>query len=87
VTSSTVHSSGTVVATCSGQRSSSALVDYENDDSSGSESSSESSDSSSNSDSESSEDESESERERETSPPSPRPVSRIPDNSIKIWKL
>ncbi|KAI9052909.1 hypothetical protein LZ554_003181 [Drepanopeziza brunnea f. sp. 'monogermtubi'] len=94
VSSTAVHSSGTVVATCSGQRSSPELWS-----SNGSES--EASDSS---DGERSEDDSErdSDSERETdsegssgsssrllstSSLSPKPVSRSPDNSIKVWNL
>jgi hypothetical protein len=76
-----VHSSGTVVATCSGQR---AIPDFEDSDvSSG--------------DSESSEDETDEEDGdtnsyensdgNESSTYSVKPTGRTPDNSIKVWSI
>lgn len=76
VTSTVVHSSGTVVATCSGQRSEPKFDDSE----------SESEESGSDEDSEDSGSNNGSEVESSTSSP-PAMSSRTPDNSIKIWSL
>jgi telomerase Cajal body protein 1 len=77
VTSTIVHSSGTVVATCSGQRSTPVLGD--------SDSCSEESDS--DEDSEESTSDDDSTDESVTSSQSPTLNSRTPDNSIKVWSL
>ena len=79
MTSTVVHSSGTVVATCSGQRS---LNQLEGDD--GSDGQSDSSSSSDDSDSDS---ESAFSATRDSSSTSSQPTLRTPDNSIKVWKL
>jgi hypothetical protein len=77
VTSTIVHSSGTVVATCSGQRSEPIFDDCE----------SESEESDSDEDSEQSSSDDDSEVESSTSSLSVKLSSRTPDNSIKIWSL
>lgn len=80
MSSTVVHSSGTVVATCSGQRS---IPSFEN---SGSNSD----------DSETSEDETDKDDDANSSESSDRaesftyavkPTGRTPDNSIKVWSL
>ncbi|KAG4432246.1 hypothetical protein IFR05_012279 [Cadophora sp. M221] len=71
VSSTVVHPSGTVVATCSGQRSSPAIGNSNE----GSEDSDEGSD------------EEDSDDEGSTSTRSSSLSSRIPDNSIKVWSL
>jgi hypothetical protein len=81
VTSTIVHSSGTVVATCSGQRS---IPNFEESDS-GSE------------ENERSDDERDEENDRtestedsdddESSTYSVKQTGRTPDNSIKVWSL
>lgn len=81
VTSTIVHSSGTVVATCSGQRSTPTTDD--------SESSSEDSDSDEDSVEDSDESCSDEESESQSATPNQAPMlnSRAPDNSIKVWCL
>lgn len=79
VSSTVVHSTGTVVATCSGKRAEIG-VDQLSDDDSDTDSSDDSSDDSS-SDGESISTNS------STSTNSIRPLSRSPDNSIKVWSL
>ena len=80
VSSTIVHSSGTVVATCSGQRT---IPDFEN---TGSDSE----------DSENSEDETDEfddptngsdDSDRDSSTHSIKSTVRTPDNSIKVWSL
>lgn len=89
VTSTIVHRSGTVVATCSGQRS---TPDFDDSESSSDESDSEDdSDESSDEDSEqSSSDDDSANSSADSSVSSRQSVklnSRTPDNSIKIWSL
>lgn len=83
VSSTAVHSSGTVVATCSGQRSSPVWEER----STPSEALSEDSDKEVSSDESSSDEDSLSSRSSTSSRSSASSISRIPDNSIKVWNL
>jgi len=92
VTSTIVHSSGTVVATCSGQR---LVNDYGEGDSSSSDSESESesdseeseaSDSDGSRTSQNSSDHSSSVSSRHSNR-HPKPTSRTLDNSIRVWSI
>ncbi|KAG9233090.1 hypothetical protein BJ875DRAFT_58624 [Amylocarpus encephaloides] len=85
VTSTVIHSSGTVVATCSGQRSSPILD--ENDGSSENSSDSEEGENDSNGDSDESDQDSEPSTTNLMSSRHPRPLLKIPDNSLKVWSL
>ena len=78
VSSTVVHRTGTVVATCSGKRADQiAYGDSESE-----------TESESNSDTDSSEEEDDSSSDDEsTSTSSARPLSQTPDNSIKVWSL
>lgn len=80
VSSTIVHSSGTVVATCSGQRT---ILDFENtdSDSEGSESSEDETDD--DEDPTNGSDDS----DGDSSTHSIKPIGRTPDNSIKVWSL
>lgn len=85
VSSTAVHSSGTVVATCSGQRLSPASSFSYESDSSDDEGSA--SDAETAAESESSSSSSSSSRQSSRSSRSPKPFSKSPDNSIKVWSL
>ncbi|PQE26310.1 wd repeat-containing 79 protein [Rutstroemia sp. NJR-2017a BBW] len=82
ISSTVLHNTGTVVATCSGQRSEpywngGSTMDYKN-------SSDSSSDDETGSDDESSSSGSEEETSTSVTPP---PPSRMPDNTLKVWSL
>ncbi|KAK2624547.1 hypothetical protein QTJ16_006497 [Diplocarpon rosae] len=82
ITSAAVHSSGTVVATCSGQRSFS-VEDTDDGTGDGESTDDDSSDDDNSTDSNSDSDSSSGSRLSR----SPKPVSTSPDNSIKVWSL
>lgn len=87
VTSTVVHSSGTVVATCSGQRCSNVMNDDDTSDiDSKSDTDTGSSTNESSSDSDSSSDDSSDDHSSMAGLSLPTP-SRVPDNSIKVWRL
>jgi hypothetical protein len=71
VTSTVLHGSGSVVATCSGQRKSPSIGDIESNED----------------DTVSDEGTDEGDNEDQASNPSLRLDSRTPDNAIKIWSL
>jgi hypothetical protein len=88
VTSTVVHSSGTVVATCSGQRSPNVVGDDRSESDSDSDSSTEESDSDTDSESNSISSSSDTSGSQSgISNSSSALFSRTPDNSIKVWKL
>ena len=68
ISSAVLHNSGTVIATCSGQRFNPEIGE---DDSSSDEEASDSDEST----------------DDDLLPRPPKQVSRVPDNSIKIWSL
>ncbi|TVY23678.1 hypothetical protein LHYA1_G006553 [Lachnellula hyalina] len=80
VTSTIVHNSGTVVATCSGQRSTPMI------DNSGSSSEDSSSDEDSDEDSDESCSDEESKSESATSNQAPMLTSTAPDNSLNLYE-
>ena len=83
ISSTTIHSSGTVAATCSGQRSLPLYEDTISEpESSDAESSSDGSD-----DDESKEDEGSEDDDGTESSHSSNSICGVPDNSIKVWSL
>ncbi|KAH6676336.1 hypothetical protein B0J14DRAFT_352271 [Halenospora varia] len=90
VTSTVVHSSGTVVATCSGQRSTPDLIGSDTSSDSGSESGGEGesdTDESSASDQSDLDEETDGSETSSRASPLPKATSKSLDNSIRVWSL